>query len=386
MKKTFVAIGVLMVVVVLGTFLACSPKDVDPPQISIEIRATDNYESSIDGNVIQGVVEIVATVTDNVGVDTVRFFIGDSIQIGTHYNEPNDTVNGVYVYEWKVFELVRDSLDIGLEYTISAKAWDGAGNEGVSESQTFVVTIDNQAPESPYMMDPEDDDTVNLVSTMLKWQGSDADLHPIQELVYKVYFGEGSAGNMDSVYSTKKGTVPDTGNWATPLWDRDITYLVPETDYYWKVVATDPYGQSTESETYHFERGANGIPDYPRASTSLDSFGAVIDIPEDGTFKLTWTSTDPNGDALTHRVYFASEDEVDITDKVFVYELGDPINPVIDTFGRSELAVAEYTVQVSPGVQYYWRPISTDFWGATPSFAAPEDNIAAWSFTVAEED
>jgi len=378
MKKTFVAIGALMAVVVLGTFLGCNPKDVTPPQISIEVRATDSYESSIDGNVIQGVVEIVATVTDNVGVDTVRFFIGDSIQIGPHYNEPNDTVNGVYVYKWKVFELVRDSLDIGLEYTISAKAWDGAGNEGVSGSQTFVVTIDNQAPESPYMMDPEDDDTVNLASTILKWQGNDLDSFPIQELVYKVYFGEGSAGNMDSVYSTKKGTVPDIGNWATPLWDRDITYLKPETDYYWKVVVTDPYGQLTESEIYHFERGPNGIPGYPKVTPSFDSFGAVIDMPEDGAFKLTWASTDPNGDALTHFVYFAPEDEVDITDEVFVYELGS----AKDTL----LAAAEYTVQVSAGVKYYWRPISTDFWGATPPFAASEDSIAAWSFTVAEED
>lgn len=376
MKKTFVAIGALMAVVVLGTFLGCNPKDVDPPQISIEVRATDSYESSIDGNVIQGVVEIVATVTDNVGVDTVRFFIDDSIQIGPHYNEP-DSSTDEYVYEWKVFEIVQDSLDIGLEYTISAKAWDAAGNEGVSGSQTFVVTIDNQAPESPYLMYPNDGKELKVADTILRWQGSDVDLYPIQELVYKVYFGEGSVGNMDSVYSTKTGTVPDTGNWGTALWKQENSYLVPETDYYWKVVATDPYGQSTESETYHFRRGENGTPIKPGPASSPDSstntFAPTIDYPDGGEFSILWAPGDPDGDALLHRLYFASEDDVDTTGGVYVSDLGAPF---VD-----DLAGAKYSVTVSRGKMYYWRPMSTDYWGATTDTTG----VKAWRFIVAED-
>ena len=47
MKKTFVVLGTLMLVVVMGVFVGCKPEDTTPPEISITVKATDNYRSEL---------------------------------------------------------------------------------------------------------------------------------------------------------------------------------------------------------------------------------------------------------------------------------------------------------------------------------------------------
>ncbi len=97
---------------------------------------------------------------------------------------------------------------------------------------------------------------------------------------------------------------------------------------------------------------------------------APIDPPPGGSLKLLWSPNDPDGDPLTYDFYFAPDPEKDTT--VFVSDL----ELIADS-----LAAAEYSVQVSAGVSYYWRPVPTDLWGATDDTTG----LKAWRFVVGEE-
>lgn len=361
MKKTFVVLGTLMLVVVMGVFVGCKPEDTTPPEISITVKATDNYRSELFSDSIKGIVEVVATATDDVGVDTVRFFVND-LQVGPHYNEPNDTVNDKYVYQWQTQE-----LEDNVVYTISAKAYDAAGNEGVSEALSYLIRIPNDPPNKADLLIPTDEATVKTASVILRWQGSDPDEYPVQELTYVVWFGEGSSNNMTLVYETGKGTVPDTGSWGTSQWEHEPPYLHPEWDYYWMILTRDPYGLETESEVFHFARDTNRTPS-TYGPTPPDTF-APIDPPAGDSLKLLWRPNDPDGDPLTYDLYFAPDPE---KDEVFVSDL----ELIADS-----LAAAEYSVEVSAGVTYYWRSVPTDLWEATQDTTG----LKAWRFVVSEE-
>ncbi|MCK4232646.1 hypothetical protein KAX21_06830 [candidate division WOR-3 bacterium] len=362
MKKVSVAVIVLVLVVGMGAFVGCKPEDTEPPEISIVVQSTDNYRSEIDGDVIKGVAKVIATATDDVGVDTVKFFVNDEY-VGSYLTEPTGGSENEYVYEWQTQEL-EDSV----VYIISAKAYDAAVNEGVSESLSYLIRIPNDPPNKANLMAPENDKTLQLASLIMKWQGSDPDKYPKQELTFEVWFGEGSPGNIKLVYETNKGTVPDTGSWGTSQWDKDPPYLRPETHYYWMILTRDPYGQESESEVFHFERGENRVP-AAYSPTPPDTF-VPIDPPASGFVKLLWRPNDLDGDPLIYDLYFAPDPE---KDTVFVSDLGAPVADSLET--------AEYSVEVSAGVTYYWYPVPTDLWGATKDTTG----LKAWRFVVGEE-
>jgi hypothetical protein len=361
MKKASVAVIGLVLVVGMGVFVGCKPEDTEPPEISITVKATDNYRSELFSDSIKGIVDVVATATDDVGVDTVKFFVNDEY-VGSYLTEPTGGSENEYVYTWQTQEL-KDSV----EYSISAAAYDAAGNADTSDALTYLIRIPNDPPDPAYLMTPPNDDTLKQASVILKWQGSDPDRYPKQELSYEVWFGEGSPGNIKLVYETNKGTVPDTGSWGTSQWDKDPPYLRPETHYYWMILIRDPYGQEAESEVFHFARDTNRTPS--TSSPSPDT-SAPIDPPASGSVKLLWRPNDPDGDPLTYDLYFAPDPG---KDPVFVSDLGASV--------ADSLAAAEYSVEVSAGVTYYWRPVPTDLWEATQDTTG----LRAWRLAVREE-
>jgi len=364
MKKASVAVIVLVLVVGMGVFVGCKPEDTEPPEISIVVQSTDNYRSEIDGDVIKGVAKVIATATDDVGVDTVKFFVNDEY-MGSYLTVPTGGSENEYVYEWQTQEL-KDSV----VYTISAKAYDAAGNEGVSNSLSYLIRIPNDPPNKANLLIPTDEATVKTASVILRWQGSDPDKYPKQELTFEVWFGEGSPGKMELVSMATKGTYPDTGSWGTLEWKRkpDTTYIRPEQDYYWMILSRDPYGQETESDIYHFARGENRVPSV-YSPTPPDTF-VPIDPPASGFVKLLWRPNDLDGDPLTYDLYFAPDPE---KDTVFVSDLGATV--------ANSLETAEYSVEVSAGVTYYWYPVPTDLWGATKDTTG----LKPWRFVVGEE-
>lgn len=365
MKKACMAVIGLMVVVVMGVFVGCKPKDTTPPTVSIVVEPTTEYESEIDGNVIKGVAKVIATATDDVGVEEVIFFVNDAYvwQPMAHSDEDTTvTAEGdEYTFFWQTQEL-EDSV----MYSIRAAAYDEAGNADTSEALTYLIRIPNEPPDPAELLRPVDDNVLSRASVELRWRGSDPDRYPTQELIYDVYFGE-SASNLERVADSLPD-VPGTDTFVT--WNTsqiEDFYLVPETDYYWMILTKDPYGLETESEVFHFERGENRSPSLGATPVPGDT-DMVIDYPEGGELKLLWTITDPDGDPVTYDLYFGVDPG---TDPVYMADLSIIAN---------DLESSDYEVQVSAETVYYWRPLATDLWGAHADPSA----VKAWSITVNE--
>jgi len=96
-------------------------KDITPPTVSITSPAA--------GANINGVVAITATASDDVGVTKVEYYENGTLM--TAGNVPP------YAYNWDTRSLPSGN------YTLTAKAYDAAGNTGISN---VVVTVDTIAP------------------------------------------------------------------------------------------------------------------------------------------------------------------------------------------------------------------------------------------------
>lgn len=360
MKKAYVAVIGLILVVVMGVFVGCKPKDTTPPVISIRVEPTTEYKSEIDGNVIKGIVKVIATATDDVGVEKVIFFVNDQYvwQPVAHSDDTTVTAEGdEYTFLWQTQEL-QDSV----VYTIKAAAYDEADNADTSEALSYLIRIPNEAPDPAELLRPPNDDSFSRASVEFRWRGSDPDRYPTQELRYDVYFGE-SASNPERV-ADSLSDIPGEDTFVTWNTSRiEDFYLVPETHYYWMILTRDPHGLETESEIFHFKRNENNTPS--RGTTIV--FGE-IDYPEGGELKLLWTISDPDGDPVTYDLYFGVDP---VLDTVFLTDL-----PII----ANDLEGSDYKVQVYAGTIYYWRPLATDLWGAHLDPAT----VRAWRITVKE--
>jgi large repetitive protein len=113
------------VVVVSPAGAAPPPTDTTPPTVSITSPAS--------GARVSGSVTLSATATDNVGVTKVEFYSG-STQLGTGANTSGST----WQYDWNTSSVPNGS------YSLTAKAYDAAGNTKTSSAVT--VTVQNRTP------------------------------------------------------------------------------------------------------------------------------------------------------------------------------------------------------------------------------------------------
>jgi hypothetical protein len=100
--------------------------DTTPPTCSLTAPA--------NGATVSGVVSVTANASDNVGVSRVEFYRGGSVYLG------NDTTSP-YGYSWDTTALANGAQ------TLTAKAFDAAGNQ--TTSATISVTVSNSAPPPP---------------------------------------------------------------------------------------------------------------------------------------------------------------------------------------------------------------------------------------------
>ncbi len=89
------------------------------------IAPTVSLTGPVNGSQVLGTVNISATASDNVGVTKVEFYL-NGILLGSKTSAP-------YTYLWNVAALLGSQ-------SLSAKAYDAAGNVGVSTSVTVTVT------------------------------------------------------------------------------------------------------------------------------------------------------------------------------------------------------------------------------------------------------
>ena len=103
------------------------------PPVAVDSSAPSvSLGSPANGSSVGGVVTVSAAATDNTGVSKVEFYLNGVLK--------STTASAPYTYSWNTAALANGS------YTLSAKAYDAAGNMGQSASVAVSVFNDTVAP------------------------------------------------------------------------------------------------------------------------------------------------------------------------------------------------------------------------------------------------
>jgi len=114
-------------------------------------------------------------------------------------------------------------------------AWDDQGAHKDGPIWSFTTSAVNRPPNTPSTPSPLDDDTGIDISKVLSWTGGDPDGDPV---TYDVYFG-----------ATNPPPKIEPGNQSGGTYAPLLAY---STKYYWKIIAWDNYGASTDSPIWSF--------------------------------------------------------------------------------------------------------------------------------------
>ena len=195
------------------------------------------------------------------------------------------------------------------------------------------------APLIPYTPSPTDKATNQQTNLTLSWNCSDPDNDPVK---YDVYFGENST-------PTEKVSALQTGKTYA------VSALTNSKTYYWQIFAKDQYENMTSSPVWSFTTAAaaNNPPAVPSSPAPTDGATAQSASPT-----LSWSCSDPDGDALTYDVYFGTSSNPTTIIAT---------NQTAKSIGRTGLTAS---------TKYYWKIVAKDSKAATT--AGP-----VWSFTTA---
>ncbi len=179
--------------------------DNTPPTVSIT--------SPTNGATVSSTISVQASASDNVGVIEVQFYL-DSILVSTDFSSP-------YIWSWNTASSTNGS------HTLSAKAYDAAGNVGISSN--VVVTVANQAQDTQPPSVP-----TGLMQTGATTSSIAISWNPSSDNVgvagYKVYRNTNQVGNVNAT------SFADTG-------------LTPSTTYSYTVSAYDAAGNQSASSS-----------------------------------------------------------------------------------------------------------------------------------------
>jgi murein DD-endopeptidase MepM/ murein hydrolase activator NlpD len=240
-----------------------STQDTTPPQVSIT--------SPQNGQTVSGTITIQASATDNVGVTKVEFYI-DGNKVGEDQTPP-------YEYIWNT-----DNLQYNSTHTIQAKAYDKAGNVGVSN--IVQVTIgDTQAPQV-IITNPQNGQTVSGTVTI---QVSVVDkVSPLKKTIQKAPSGISKV----EFYIDNNKVGEDTESPYTYEWD--TTNLTKNSLHVITVKAYDKAGNIGKDEVTVMIGEVSqvvGVIESPAGITPTDfevvNITGTTEVAEDGTFTLS---------------------------------------------------------------------------------------------------
>jgi hypothetical protein len=285
-----------------GTVTLTAPTD---ESMDITLDASLTWQAVIDPDGDDIVYDVYF------GTDATPETIASADQASTSF-EPS--LNSGTMYYWKI--VAKDN------------------NGGISESPIWSFTTINNPPGSVALTIPSNEEIEVVLDATLEWQEAsdpDGDL-----VVYDVYFGI------------------DVDPAAVVSSDQSATSYTPtleaNTTYYWKIVAKDDKGSTSESAIWSFTTLNNN----PGAVTLTAPVNEASDINLDAT--LTWEAvTDPDGDEVVYDVYFGTDAE--------------PI-----TIVSTEQTELSYTPSLAIGTTYYWKVVAKD-----PNGGYSESDV--WSFT-----
>ncbi|MBX7252642.1 MAG: IPT/TIG domain-containing protein [Candidatus Promineofilum sp.] len=158
------------------------------------------------------------------------------------------------------------------------------GHGGVTSGPVWSFTTLNRPPVAPSGTNPDDAASGVALDTTLAWTGSDPDEDPV---TYEVRFG--TTNPPSQVVANQSATTYDPPG--------DLTH---HTTYYWQIVARDEHGGETAGPVWRFTT-LNRAPAAPGSPSPAD--GATAQA---ATTALSWSGSDPDGDALTYEVRFGT--------------------------------------------------------------------------------
>ena len=227
------------------------------------------------------------------------------------------------------------TLDYNTTYYWKIVAWDYYGAMKAGPLWSF-TTRTNHPPNTPGNPNPANGAINVLITTDISWTGGDPD--PGDIVTYDIYFG-----------TTNPPPILVYGHTTTTY---DLYTLNYNTQYYWKIVAWDSFGESTPGPVWSFTTIANSPP-YTPSNPNPSNGASDVDIDA----ILSWTGGDPNGDPVTYDVYFGT---VSLPPKV----IGNQTSTTYDPPGN-----------LAFGTTYYWKIVAWDNYGG--SAVGP-----IWSFTT----
>jgi formylglycine-generating enzyme required for sulfatase activity len=290
------------------------PKDTEKPTVSIlypasgsDVKADTTYT-------------VIADANDNTKVVKVEFYINGQ-------NSGSDSL-APFEYRWSTWGLTTTQ-------TIMAKAFDEAENIGTSAVISVSIKgVANHAPAAPTNPAPADSSAGQLINPTLRWSCSDPDGDVLR---YDVYFDTNNPPIAQVATEQSAASLSRTG-------------LSSSTKYFWKVVAKDNRGGTTTGVTWSFT--TTNPPAVPSNPYPTD---AATGVPASST--LSWSCSDPEGDALTYDVYFGIS------------------NPPTTQVATGQIATTLSRTGLSNSAKYYWKVNAKDSKGATTSGII-------WSFTT----
>ena len=158
-----------------------------------------------------------------------------------HYSIYFDDMDTPITEDYDDSNYALGTLDANTTYNWKVVVYDYAGDSAAGPTWTFTTgTESNLPPGQPFDPSPADGATGQPTTLTLSWMCTDP--NDGDSLAYDIYFGTTiyparvDSGLMEATY------IPST--------------LMPDTTYYWKVVAFDNHGDSTAGELWYFSTGA----------------------------------------------------------------------------------------------------------------------------------
>ena len=181
------------------------------------------------------------------------------------YDENHTSPNASYTFE-----------EVGY-YPVTLRVHE---NRSTNDTKTKTVRVGNYPPYEPSYPIPPDGAT-NILPGCLEWTGGDPDGDTV---VYDVYLGTTSPPPL-SARNVSETLYCSPGD------------LVFNTTYYWKIVAWDEYGASTEGPIWSFTIRDNNPPDTP-----IIEGQKIFKVGEGVESTYTFYSIDPEGDNIFYEV------------------------------------------------------------------------------------
>ena len=254
-----------------------------------------------------------------------------SAELGTHI----DSLAVVYTGTDTTFATSALSENTTYYWQVTATDLSGATTENTGGYHSFRINTENDLPGNFALLSPDSGSMVTDLTPTLHWEvPADADDRRNSSIVsYYVYLD-----------TSLTGTVPDTVGTNSYT----ASTLLEDALYYWKVVAVDNDGGTTESSTWSF--WTNGENSAPTAITLL-----------------TPTANEQTG--LTPTFSWTASSDADLNDSIaYTLRYGTDVSNLTDVSTGTQTTYTP-TNDLTDNTGYLWQVLATDLSDATYSTA-----------------